>query len=73
VLSDQPTLLPSKATIDALRARRWAELPERGTPAMLRLINWIAVRIGRWAARLLLYPITLYFLIMSPGEYRVST
>ena len=72
VLSDQPTLLPSKTTIDAVQARRWAELPERGTPAMLRLINWIAVRIGRWAARLLLYPITLYFLISAHVARRVS-
>ena len=30
--------------IDALRARGWAALPERGTPAMLRLISWIALR-----------------------------
>src|SRR5437868_7102158 len=44
-------------------APRWAELPERGTPGLLRLTSWIAIRIGRRAARLLLYPITLYFLI----------
>lgn len=54
------------------QAPRWAELPERGTPAMLRLINWIAVCIGRWAARLLLYPITLYFLISAHAARRVS-
>src|SRR5439155_3396327 len=72
VLSDQPTLLPSKTTLDPVQARRWAELPERGTPAMLRLINWIAVRIGRRAARLLLYPITLYLLISAHVARRVS-
>jgi predicted LPLAT superfamily acyltransferase len=55
-----------------LHARRWTELPERGTPSMLRLINWIAVRIGRWAARRLLYPITLYFLISAHAARRVS-
>src|SRR5438105_14391865 len=56
----------------ALQARRWAELPERGTPVMLRLIHGIAVGIGRWAARLLLYPITLYFLISAHAARRIS-
>jgi len=53
-------------------APRWAQLPERGTPAMLRLIDWIAVNIGRAAARLLLYPITLYFLIGAYAVRRTS-
>jgi predicted LPLAT superfamily acyltransferase len=56
----------------ALPAQRWADLPERGTPTSLRLIDWIAVHIGRWAARLLLYPITLYFLISGTSARRVS-
>lgn len=56
----------------ALHAMRWAELPERGTPASLRLIDWIAVHIGRWAATLLLYPITLYFLLTAHSARRVS-
>ena len=55
-----------------MAANRWADLPERGTPALVRLIVWIAVRIGRWAARLLLYPITLYFLITAHTARRVS-
>jgi predicted LPLAT superfamily acyltransferase len=37
---------------------RWTGLPERGTLASLQLIAWIATHIGRWAARLLLYPVT---------------
>lgn len=72
VLSDQPTLSPSKTAIDTLHARGWAALPERGTPAMLRLIGWIALRIGRRVARLLLYPITFYFLISAKAARRVS-
>jgi predicted LPLAT superfamily acyltransferase len=72
VLTDQPTLSPSRSSIGPLHAVRWAELPERGTPAMLRLINWIALHIGRWPARLLLYPITLYFLITAHVARRVS-
>ena len=57
---------------EALPANRWADLPERGTPALVRLIVWIAVHIGRWAARLLLYPVTLYFLITAHTARRVS-
>jgi predicted LPLAT superfamily acyltransferase len=56
----------------ALQAHRWTALPERGTPASLRLIAWIAVHIGRPAARLLLYPITLYFVISARAARRVS-
>ena len=63
------------AVNEVSHAPRWTQLPERGTPAMLRLINWIAVHIGRAAARLLLYPITLYFLMAHtrPGEHRMIT
>jgi predicted LPLAT superfamily acyltransferase len=56
----------------ALHAHRWAALPERGTPASLRLIAWIAVHIGRWAARPLLYPITFFFLISAHTARLVS-
>ncbi|PYL80920.1 MAG: lipid A biosynthesis acyltransferase, partial [Verrucomicrobia bacterium] len=55
-----------------LHAHRWAALPERGTPASLRLIAWIALHVGRWAARLLLYPITLYFVVSGHAARRVS-
>src|SRR5437667_6752105 len=53
-------------------APRWMDLPERGTPAMFPLIHWIAVRIGRSAARLLLYPIAFYFLLSADAARRVS-
>src|SRR5437868_5073758 len=56
----------------ASTARRWMDLPERGTPAMLPLIHWIAVRIGRAAARLLLFPIAFYFLLTAHAPRRMS-
>jgi predicted LPLAT superfamily acyltransferase len=56
----------------ASEADRWTTLPERGTPVLLRVIAWIAVHIGRWAARLLLCPITLYFVITAHAARRVS-
>src|SRR6266702_5663202 len=53
-------------------ADRWTTLPERGTPASLRVIAWIAVHIGRRVTRLLLYPITLYFVITAHAARRTS-
>lgn len=51
---------------------RWTGMPERGTLASLRSIGWIATHIGRWAARLLLYPITSYFVIAAGAARRNS-
>jgi predicted LPLAT superfamily acyltransferase len=51
---------------------RWTALPERGTLASLRLIAWIATHIGRWAARLLLYPVTTYFVLTAGAARRTS-
>ena len=65
-------MIPNSIGAKTLPANRWGDLPERGTPALLRLIAWIAVHIGRWATRLLLYPITLYFLISARQARRVS-
>ena len=59
---------PSKIS----EADRWVSLPERGTPGSLRVIGWIAVRLGRAMARLLLYPITLYFVITADAARRAS-
>src|SRR5437763_16800555 len=64
-------------TSDVLEAKtpeavRWSALPERGTLASLRLLAWIASRIGRWAGRLLLYPITSYFVITAHAARRTS-
>ncbi|MDS4028989.1 MAG: lipid A biosynthesis acyltransferase [Candidatus Contendobacter sp.] len=50
----------------------WVRLPERGNPLVLRLIVWIALRIGRSVGRALLYPITLYFLATAPVARRGS-
>jgi predicted LPLAT superfamily acyltransferase len=60
------------ATAPPLSAPRWRELPERGTPLMLRCFHWVAVRIGRGAARLLLYPVTAYFLLSAKTARQVS-
>ena len=53
-------------------ADRWVNVPERGTPVSLGVIAWIAKRVGRPLARLLLYPITVYFLITAHTARRAS-
>src|SRR5438094_3615506 len=65
-------MTPKAFAAEALHAHRWTALPERGTPSSLRLIAWIALHIGRRAARLLLYPITLYFVIAARAARRTA-
>jgi predicted LPLAT superfamily acyltransferase len=55
-----------------LHAARWAALPERGAPVLLRLTGWIAIHIGRTVARLLLYPITFYFILTGRAARSAS-
>ncbi len=63
-----PEALESKTS----EADRWASFPELGTPASVQALAWIAMHIGRRAARLLLYPITLYFVITASTVRRRS-
>lgn len=49
-------------------AEAWASRGERGVTAAIRLIVWVALHLGRTTARLLLYPISLYFLAFSTGS-----
>ena len=44
----------------------WATRRERGFVPLIRLMAWIALRIGRPAAQLLLLPACAYFLLFSP-------
>jgi predicted LPLAT superfamily acyltransferase len=50
----------------------WSDQRERGSPWALHLILWIALHVGRRAARVLLYPITLYFLIRATPQRKAS-
>lgn len=50
----------------------WVARPERGATAVIKLIVWIALRLGRPAAMLILYPICLYFMVFSSGTRAAS-
>ncbi|MGJ7496176.1 acyl-CoA synthetase [Variovorax sp. RT4R15] len=54
----------------AKRPADWSRTPERSNLLALRLICWIAIKCGRRVARLVLHPISLYFLLFSPTPRR---
>ncbi len=50
----------------------WAHIPERGSKLLLRLMVWISMLIGRRAGRIVLHPITVYYLLFAPASRRAS-
>ena len=50
----------------------WVRRPERSNGAMLRLMTWISLRLGRAPARLVLAGISLYFLLFAPDAKAAS-
>ena len=57
---------------EKLLAQEWTVRRERGALPLVKLGVWIALRLGRRASRVFLYPICLYFLISSPVAARRS-
>jgi len=51
---------------------QWVDKKERSNLSTIRLIVVLARLLGRRAGRILLYPITLYFVIFSRGGYQTS-
>ncbi len=56
----------------ASRAQEWVTRAERGSLPLIRLGVWTTRILGRRVARLLLYPLCLYFLASSPSALRHS-
>jgi predicted LPLAT superfamily acyltransferase len=50
----------------------WTSERERSNLLALKLMAWIALHLGRRVARLVLLPVTLYFLLFSPTAKRHS-
>lgn len=63
----RPETVPQEAA-----APQWATRRERSSLPVLRLMAWIATRLGRPVARVVLAGIALYFLIFSPGPRQQS-
>lgn len=53
-------------------SKHWTERPEGGGRFAIWLIRTIGLKLGRPVARVILYPITLYFFLRRPFERRVS-
>jgi predicted LPLAT superfamily acyltransferase len=51
---------------------RWRASPERSHRIALRVMRAIALGLGRRAARAVLHPVTLYFLLFAPRARRAS-
>lgn len=63
---------PVDSQIDRQRAPEWVARPERSNLLALRFMAWVAMALGRPAARTLLHPICLYFLAFS-GRARLAS
>jgi predicted LPLAT superfamily acyltransferase len=57
---------------DTSRVQAWVSSRERGSLPFIRLGVWTTRRLGRRVARLLLYPLCLYFFVSSPSAARAS-
>lgn len=53
-------------------SRDWFNQRERGSRATMKLIVWIALRLGRKPARILLHPVSWYFLLTGARARRAS-
>ena len=50
----------------------WRAEPERGNEFVMRLVAWLALRLGRRATSWLRYPLALYYLAFAPRARRAS-
>ena len=64
-------IFDSKVHAEPARAE-WARRPERSNALALRFMAWVSLRLGRSAARGLLYLIAGYFLLFSPAARRAA-
>ncbi len=51
---------------------QWVQRSERGSEFLLRFMAWIALHLGRTASRLILHPISLYFVLSSREARQAS-
>jgi predicted LPLAT superfamily acyltransferase len=72
-LGDTPRSAANDASARAASVPEWVARPERSNTLALRAIVAIALTLGRRAARLLLYPVCVYFLLFSPSARAAST
>jgi predicted LPLAT superfamily acyltransferase len=65
-MATKPSELPSRARTRA----EWVKNPERGSLALLRMMTFLSLRLGRPVGRVILYFIALYFFLFAPTARR---
>ncbi len=50
----------------------WRKQPERGSQALLRVMTWLSLALGRPVSRVILLGISLYFLLFAPAARKAS-
>jgi predicted LPLAT superfamily acyltransferase len=63
---------PSKTIETVPKAAEWIGNRERGSTALLRLMAFLSLRLGRRLSRSALYGIAVYFFLFAPGARRQS-
>jgi predicted LPLAT superfamily acyltransferase len=66
------SLMPGPRAGERAEAPEWAQAPERSNALAMHMMCRFALLFGRRVSRLLLYPITLYFVLCSPAARRHS-
>ncbi len=66
-------LRPAENEVSHRQAPEWTSRPERSNAPTLRAITWVALTLGRPLARLLLYPICLYFMAFASAARSASS
>ena len=66
------TTPPAEPTAPRTSAAQWVGEPERGSATLLKVMIFVALRLGRPAARVCLYPIAGYFFAFAPAARRSS-
>lgn len=64
--------MPASKSADRAARTHWRHRPERSSRAILRLMTWLSLTLGRRASRLILYPIAAYFVLFAPAARRAS-
>ncbi len=64
--------MKSPAPAGPPRTAHWIRQPERSNRVALKLMSWLSLTLGRPATRLLLLPITAYFVLFAPRARRAS-
>lgn len=56
----------------AARPRHWADINEFSFVAGMRVLFWFGRSLGRWPARLVLFPVVIWYLIAQPAARKAS-